>query len=107
MRQSFLGSITDPGKTAYDIKKMILHRLKKEKLDFKICRGIRFENAASMAGIHGGVQRLLRNINGKTKFVPCSNRRLILCDVHASAVNASAIIFFGELRDSKHFLLLK
>ena len=38
------------GKTANDIKKMILDRLEKEKLDFKQCRGIGFDNAACMAG---------------------------------------------------------
>ena len=47
-----------------------------------------------MAGVHGDVQRFLRNIKGKANFVPCSNHSLNLCSVHASAVNASAITFF-------------
>ena len=95
--ESFLGFITEHGKTAYDIKKMILDRLEKEKLDFKKCRGIRIDNAANMARVHGGIQRLLQNLNGKAKFVQCSNHSLNLCGVHASAVNASAIIFFGVI----------
>ena len=49
---------------------MILDRLEKEKLDFKKCTRIGFDK---VAGVHGGVQRL-RNINGKAKFVPCSNQ---------------------------------
>ena len=81
------------GKTAYDIKKMILDRLEKEKLDFKKCTGIGFDNAASMAGVHGGLQRLLRNINEKANFGPSSNYCLKLYGVHTSAVNASTITF--------------
>ena len=49
VRESFLGFITEHGKTAYDIKKMILNWLEIEKLDFKRCRGIGFDNAARMA----------------------------------------------------------
>ena len=67
---------------------MILDRLEKEKLDLKKCTRIGFDK---VAGVHGGVQRL-RNINGKAKFVPCSNHSQN--SVHAPAVNASAIAFF-------------
>ena len=70
---------------------------KKKKLDFEICRVIGFDNAACMAGVHGGIQRLLQNINGKTEFVPCSNHCLNLCSVYVSSVNASGITFFGGI----------
>ena len=93
--EPFLGFIIEHGKTAYDFKKMILDRLEKVKLGFKKCRGIGFDSVASMAGVHGSVQCLLQNINGKAKFVPCSNHSLNLCGVHASSVNASANTFFG------------
>ena len=95
-RESFLGFINKQEKTAYDIKKTILDRLEKWKLDFEKCREIRFDNAASMTGVYGGVQSLLRNINGKVKFVPCSYYSLNLCCVYASAVNASIITFFSS-----------
>ena len=49
VRKSFLGFITEHGKIAYDIKKMSLDWLEKEKLDFNKCKGIGFDNAASMA----------------------------------------------------------
>ena len=68
VRESFLGFIAEYGKTVYDIKKRILDRLEKEELDFKKCREIGFDNVACMAVGHGGVQRLLRNINGKLNF---------------------------------------
>ena len=60
-----------------------------------------------MAGVHVSVQRLLRNINGKAKFVPCSNHSLNLCVVHASAVNASAMTFFGVIEGLYIFLLFQ
>ena len=46
-----------------------------------------------MTGVHGDVQYLLRNINGKAKFVPCSNHNLNSYGVHASDGKASAINF--------------
>ena len=67
------------------------------KIDFKKCRGIKFDNAVRMSSVHVGVQRLLRKINGRAKFVPCSNHSLNLCVVHALAGNTSAITFFGVI----------
>ena len=57
------------------IIKLYHRNLDKETLDFKKYRGIGVDNATRMAGVQGSVQRL-RNINGKAKFVPCSNHRL-------------------------------
>ena len=74
---------------------MILDQLGKEKVDFEKCKGIGHDNAASMAGVHDGVQCLLQNINRKGKFVPCTNHSPNICGVHASTVNASAITFPG------------
>ena len=76
---------------------MIFDWLEKEKLDFKKCKGKWFDNAASMAGVYSDVQHFLWNINGKAKFVPWSNHSLNLYGVHASAVNTSAITFFGVI----------
>jgi len=47
-------------------------------LEFANCSGISFDNAATMAGFYGGVQRVLRNMNGKASSIPCSNHRLNL-----------------------------
>ena len=95
--ESFLGFITEHGKTTYDIKKMILDWLKKKELVLKKSRGIGFDNGVSMAGVQNGIKHLSWNINRKAKFVLCSNHNLNLCGVHASAVNASAITFFGVI----------
>jgi len=96
VRESFLGFLPLLGKTASDIKKTLLGKLE-EKLEFANCKRIGFDNAAAMAGVHGGVQRLLRNINGKANFIPCSNHSLNLCGVHASSASTSAIIFFAVM----------
>ena len=106
VQESFLDFISELGKTTY-IKKMILDQLEKEKLDFKTCRGTGCNNTAIVARVHGGVQGLLRNINGKANFVPCSNHCLNLCSVHASAVNANAITFFGVIERLYIFLLFQ
>ena len=95
LQELFFDFITEHRKTAYDIKKMIWDRL--EKLEFKKCRGRGFPNTVCRAEVQGGVQRFLRNINGKAKFVPCSNHSLNLCGFHASAVTATDIIFFGVI----------
>ena len=94
VRESFLGFITEHWKTAHDIKKMILDRLEKKKLAFKKCWGIGFDNAVCIAGAHSGVQRLLRNINGKAKCVSFSYHSLNLSGVHATPVNTSSITFY-------------
>ena len=107
MQEQFIGFITERRKTVYDSKKIILDRLKKVKLDSKKCRGIVFDNAASMAGIHGDVPRLLRNINGKAKFVSCSNHSLNLCGIHASVGNATVFTFFRVIERLYIFLLFQ
>ena len=104
VRESFLGFIIEHEKTTHDIKKMILDELEKEKLDLKKCRGIGFDNEANITGILVCVQRFLRNINGKDKFVPCSNHCLNFSGVYSSAVNASAITFFGVIERLYIFL---
>ena len=76
---------------------MILDWLEKEKPHFKKCSVIGFDNVARVAVVHGGVQHRLENIIGKAKFVLFSNPSLYLCGIHATAVNASAIIFFGVI----------
>ena len=60
----------------------VLGWLKKEKLDFKKISGIRFNNVASIAGVHGGIQHLLENINVKVKFMPISLHTIYAVFMH-------------------------
>ena len=107
VRESYLVFFHWAWGKADDIKKMILDRLERKKLDFKDFWWIGFNNAASITGVHDDIQRFSRNINGKTRFVPCSNPVGNLCSVHASAMNASAITFFWVIETQYIFLLFQ
>ncbi|GFU03049.1 uncharacterized protein TNCV_113571 [Trichonephila clavipes] len=50
------------------------------------CREQAYDNAATMAGCHTGVQQRIKDINPNAKFVPCSNHSLNLVCVHAASV---------------------
>ncbi len=56
VRESFLGFIPIAGKTADAVTKDILSNLEKDGLDIQLCRNQGYDNAATMSGIHGGVQ---------------------------------------------------
>jgi len=74
-------------------------------MEFANCRGIALDNIAAMTGVHGGVQRLLRNINSKASFIPRSNHSLNLSGVYASST--SAISFFTVLEKQSGFLCVQ
>ena len=76
---------------------------RKRNLILKKCRGIGFDNAASIAGVHGGVQRLLQNKNRKAKFVVRSNHSLNLSSVHAQLWMLVLLPYSWWLRDAIHF----
>ncbi|GFS97256.1 uncharacterized protein TNCV_1824271 [Trichonephila clavipes] len=50
------------------------------------CREQAYDNAATMAGCHTGVQQRIKDINPNAEFVPCSNLSLNLVCVHAALV---------------------
>ena len=60
-------------------------------------RGQGYDNAATMAGIHMGVQQQIRNVNSKAEFVACANHTLNLAGVHAAGVSVSSTTFFGTV----------
>lgn len=61
------------------------------------CRGQAYDNAATMAGCHTGVQQRIVDINPDAEFVPCSNHSLNLVCVHAASVEVTSVTFFGTL----------
>ncbi|XP_040286004.1 zinc finger MYM-type protein 1-like [Bufo bufo] len=81
VRESFLRFLPIAGKTAAALTGNILQHLESDGLDINLCRGQGYDNAATMAGIHGGVQSNIREINPKALFVPCANHSLNLCGV--------------------------
>lgn len=97
VRESFLGFFLMSGKSADDMSKDIQQELEKDGLDIKLCRAQGYDNAASMSGVHGGVQRKIREVNPKALFSPCSNHSLNLCGVHAFSCVPSSVTCFGTV----------
>ncbi|CAH2245435.1 Hypothetical predicted protein, partial [Pelobates cultripes] len=56
LKESFLGFFPVAEKTAAELTENILQHLEEDGLDISLCRGQGYDNAATMAGIHGGVQ---------------------------------------------------
>ncbi|XP_044147047.1 zinc finger MYM-type protein 1-like [Bufo gargarizans] len=56
VKESFLSFFPIAGKTAAELTENILQHLEEDGLDISLCRGQGYDNAATMAGIHGGVQ---------------------------------------------------
>lgn len=76
--ESFLRCLHLKGKTATALTYKILEKLENEGLDIKFCHGQGYDNAASMARIHGDMQKTITNINPMAVFVSCSNHSLNL-----------------------------
>ncbi|GFQ86461.1 uncharacterized protein TNCT_386551 [Trichonephila clavata] len=65
---------------------MIVRKLKADGLDIMNCRGQAYDNAATIAGCHTGVQQRIKDINPNVEFVPCSNHSLNLICINAASV---------------------
>ena len=85
------------GKTATALTGDILEKLENEGLGIQLCRGQEYDNATSMAGIHGGVQQRIKDINPKAILYRVPIILRTLCGKHSSASNPSCVIFFGNL----------
>uniref|UniRef100_A0A1B6DAI5 TTF-type domain-containing protein n=1 Tax=Clastoptera arizonana TaxID=38151 RepID=A0A1B6DAI5_9HEMI len=99
IKESFLGFFVLQGKKADEVTEEILTALESDGLDIALCRSQGYDNAATMAGIHSGVQARIQNINPKALFVPCNNHSLNLCGVHAFSCTPSSLTFFGTLEN--------
>nr|XP_033788702.1 zinc finger MYM-type protein 1-like [Geotrypetes seraphini] len=97
IKESFLGFFPISGKSAAELTEQILKQLDSDGLDINLCRDQGYDNAATMAGIHGGVQAKIKEINPKALFVPCANHCLNLCGVHSFGSVSSCVTFFGAL----------
>uniref|UniRef100_A0A8C5PE46 TTF-type domain-containing protein n=1 Tax=Leptobrachium leishanense TaxID=445787 RepID=A0A8C5PE46_9ANUR len=94
----FLGFFALKGKKATDLSSDILKKLENDGLDIMMCRSQGYDNAATMAGIHGGVQAIIKEKNKKAIFSGCVDHSLNLCGQHSFAENASCVKFFGTLQ---------
>ncbi|XP_040275768.1 zinc finger MYM-type protein 1-like [Bufo bufo] len=98
VKEVFLGFFPLKGKKAADLSSDILQKLESDGLDIMMCRSQGYDNAATMAGIHGGVQSILKGKNRKAIFNGCVDHSLNLCGQHSFAQNASCVTFFGTLQ---------
>lgn len=85
------------GKKADSITEDILQNLNEHGLDISLCRSQGYDNAATMSGIHSGVQTRIKKINSKALFVPCANHSLNLCGIHSFASVPSCVTFFATM----------
>ncbi|XP_042203225.1 uncharacterized protein LOC121853277, partial [Homarus americanus] len=80
VRESFLCFFPIAGKTANELTKDILSNVESDGLDINFCRSQGYDNAATMAGIHGGVQKKIKEINPK-KYLQTQGISLEKCTV--------------------------
>lgn len=103
VKEVFLGFFQTKSKKAVDLSHDIVEKLQSDGLDIMMCRAQGYDNAATMAGIHGGVQAILKGINKKLVFNGCVDHSLNLCGQHSFAENASCVTFFGTLESMYAF----
>lgn len=97
IKESFIDFVPLDHKTAGEISKKIIGKLEKDGLNLHNCRGQSYDNQATMAGVHSGVQKRILDLYPFAAFVPCDNHSLNLVGVHSANVNVGAVTFFGTI----------
>lgn len=97
IKEVFLKFFPLKGKKAADLASEILQSLERDGLDIVMCRSQGYDNAANMAGIHGGVQAIIKAKNKKAIFSGCIDHSLNLCGQHSFTENSSCATFFGTI----------
>ena len=83
VKEAFLGCFPLRGKTAANLSNEILQKLESDGLDITMCRSQGYDNAATMSGVHGGVQAIIKARNNKAIFVGCIDHSINLCGQHS------------------------
>ena len=86
------------GKNANEITKSILNELQQKDLDVMMCRGQRYVNASTMAGVRTGVHRRIKGINSNNLFIPCGNYSLNLAGVYEVGSSEVSETFFAVVK---------
>nr|XP_053646476.1 uncharacterized protein LOC128698304 [Cherax quadricarinatus] len=103
VKEVFLVFFPLNGKKAADISSDFLKKLESDGLDFMLCRAQGYDNAATMTGVHGGEQAILKEKNKKAIFSGCVDHSLNLCGQHSFAENSSCVKFVGSLESAYTF----
>lgn len=107
VEESFIDFIETKSKTAGGISDMIVSKLKADGLDIMNCRKQAYDDAATMAGRHTGVQQRIKDINPYAQFIPCSDHSLNLVCLHTAAAEVNSVTFFGTLERCYAFFFLR
>ena len=97
IKEVFLGFFQIDKKDAAGLVNKILQKLEEDTISIIDCRGQTYNNAAVMAGVRGGVQQKILEVNQKAVIVNCENHSLNLSCVHANGVHSVDVTFFGLL----------
>ena len=84
VKETFISFIEFGEKHAEAQTIQILAKLRDDHFDIQDMRGQGYDNAATMAGVHSGVQRSILDINPLPTYVPCNNHSLNLAGVHSA-----------------------
>lgn len=103
VKESFLGFFIISKPDAQHYEELILKALDDLGLDFSLCRGQTYDNAATMSGHLSGLQKRLLDINPKATFLNCDNHSLNLAALHAAEVDPTIVTFFGTLQELFNF----
>lgn len=97
VKETFIDFLETNNKSAEGVANVILKKLSDDGLDIADCRGQGYDNAATMAGIHTGVQSRIKDVNPKAEFIPCNNHTLNLAGVNASSASVNSVTFFDTV----------
>ena len=90
-------------KNAEAVTNLILAKLAKDQLGIQDMRGQGYDNAATMAGVHRGVQRRILDSNPRVTYFPCNNHSFDLARVHSVQVSVNSTIFLEDAGSSIRF----
>jgi hypothetical protein len=103
IKESFLGYFEIVKPDAQHYEELVLKTLKDIGLDFDLCRGQTYDNAATMSGRLSGLQKRLLDINPKATFLNCDNHSLNLAALHSAEIDPAIVTFFGTVHELFNF----
>lgn len=104
--ERFLAFLAIKSHTGRELATKVLNYLEKQNVDFDLCRGQSYDNAANMTGRYNGMQAKLREENEFAVFVPCSGHSLNLVGRAAVDSCLEAVNFFDIVQKLYVFYMI-
>lgn len=92
--ERFIDFIEAEEKKSVNLTDYIVKKLESDGINLQNCRGQSHDNANTMRGEYGGVQKRIKDLCKCAKFVPCSVHSLNLVCVHAALSVIIMVTFF-------------